>query len=97
MDKDAYVKLLKGCGKQYKNTNLYMLDNKGSTVEERAAGKICPPPKLNPDYAVNPKQQRVGKITAATVTTTNTPRSITINLWAMVNVEQENVKPQYWH
>jgi hypothetical protein len=62
MDKDAYVKLLKGGGNRYKNGNLYMLPNKAATVEERAAGKVCPPPKLNPDYAVDQKTQRVGKI-----------------------------------
>jgi hypothetical protein len=62
MDKEAYIKLLKGGGKRYKNGNLCMLPNTASTVEERAAGKVCPPPKLNPDYTVNPKIQRVGKV-----------------------------------
>ncbi|CAB3988432.1 Hypothetical predicted protein [Paramuricea clavata] len=37
-------------------------NGKASTVEERAADKICPPPQLNPGYAPNPKIQRVGKI-----------------------------------
>jgi hypothetical protein len=36
MDKEAYIKLLKGGGKRYKNSNLYVLENKASTVEERA-------------------------------------------------------------
>jgi hypothetical protein len=62
MDKEAYIKLLKGAGKRYKNTNLYVLDNKASTVEERAAGKICPPANLNPNYATIHKIERVGKI-----------------------------------
>jgi hypothetical protein len=65
MDKAAYIQLLKG-GKQYKNSNLYTLPNKASTVEERAAGRVCPPLKLNPDYSVNPKLQRVGKIVPRT-------------------------------
>jgi hypothetical protein len=68
MGKEAYIKLLKGGGQQYKKSNLYMLPNKGATVEERAASKICPPPKLNPDYGVNPKIQRVGKIQLRTQT-----------------------------
>ncbi|CAB3995180.1 Hypothetical predicted protein [Paramuricea clavata] len=37
-------------------------NGKASTVEERAAGKICPPPQLNPNYAPDPKIQKVGKI-----------------------------------
>ncbi|CAB3977903.1 Hypothetical predicted protein [Paramuricea clavata] len=57
-----YEKLLKGGGTRYKGTRLYVLPGKASTVEERAAGNICPPAQLNPDYERNPKLQRVGKI-----------------------------------
>ena len=39
--------IVKGGGNRYKNGNLYMLPNKAATVEERAAGKVCPPPNLN--------------------------------------------------
>ena len=62
MDKAAYICLLKGGGKRYKNSNLYVLDDKAATVEERAAEKICPPPKLNPSYAQDPTIRRVGRI-----------------------------------
>ena len=60
MDKDTCVKLLKGGGNRYKNGNLYMLPNKEATVEERPAGKVCPPPKLNPDYAVDQNNTKSG-------------------------------------
>ncbi|CAB3978618.1 Hypothetical predicted protein [Paramuricea clavata] len=63
MEQADYVKLLKGAGVRYKGTSLYTLPGKASTVEQRAAGKICAPPQLNPVYAPNPKIQRVGKIT----------------------------------
>ena len=63
MDKESYIRLLKGEGKQYKNSRLYVLSNKASTVEERAAQKICPPPTLDPNYAQDPRIRRVGKIT----------------------------------
>ena len=62
MDQAAYVQLLKGKGTRYKKTSLYMLPGKAATVEERAAGKICAPPKLNPGYATDPKIRRVGRI-----------------------------------
>ncbi|CAB4003041.1 Hypothetical predicted protein [Paramuricea clavata] len=60
MEQADYVKLLKGGGTPYKGTKLFTLKGKASTVEERAAGKICPPPQLNPNYAPNTKIPRVG-------------------------------------
>ncbi|CAB3977949.1 Hypothetical predicted protein [Paramuricea clavata] len=75
MDKVAYVKLLEGEGKQYKKIGLYMLSGKAATVEERAAGKICAPPKLNPAYATDPKVRRVGKIVPRELKQTQQPKT----------------------
>jgi hypothetical protein len=62
MDKAHYMRLLQGEGKQYKNTNLYILEGSGSTIEERTSSDICPPTNLNPYYLPDPKVQRPGKI-----------------------------------
>lgn len=40
MDKNKYIKLLKGGGKQYKQRKLFILPNTASNVEERASEKV---------------------------------------------------------
>ena len=56
-----YIKLLKGEGQHYKDTDLVFLPNSGQSIEERAATKVCPPTNLNPNYKPDPKFRRTGK------------------------------------
>ena len=57
-----YIKLLKGEGQRYIDSNLYILPNSGQSIEERAATKVCPPTNLNPNYKADPKFRRTGKL-----------------------------------
>jgi hypothetical protein len=62
MDKSQHTRLLRGEGKQYKNTNLYVLEGNAHTIEERASKDICPPTHLNPAYLPDPKAYRPGRL-----------------------------------
>jgi hypothetical protein len=57
-----YIRLLKGEGRRYIDSNLYILPNSGQSIEERAATKVCPPTNLNPNYKADPKFRRTGKL-----------------------------------
>jgi hypothetical protein len=57
-----YIKLLKGEGQRYIDSNLYILPTSGQSIEERAATKVCPPTNLNPNYRADPKFRRKGKL-----------------------------------
>jgi hypothetical protein len=57
-----YVRLLKGEGRRYMESTLYILPNSGQSIEERAATKVCPPTNLNPYYKPDPKVRRTGKL-----------------------------------
>jgi hypothetical protein len=70
-----YIRLLKGEGIRYIDSNLYILPNSRQSIEERAANKVCPPTNLNPNYNADPKVRRTGKFPQRqqTTSTNNKP------------------------
>ena len=88
MDKNKYIKLLKGGGQRYKQSKLFILPNTASTVEERASVKVCPPPKLNPNYAPDPKVRRVGTIQPRVQPVTQQKSSIHPDVLKLIHEER---------
>ena len=62
MDEKQYYQLLHGKGQRHPGTNLFYIPKSEKSIEERSVESICPPPQLNPEYMLNRKIQRSGKL-----------------------------------